>query len=163
MLLKTDTKYFMNGGVVIMRRKSKLRSAVFSLAICVGIFAAWCCVLLMAEEYYSARHKLDVCRQEVQTWEACRQTKPSYFKSNSEVVSSCLKNYNQARGNFWVSLPKEQLIGLFVLVAVGSATAGYLATWVVLRFVCLSVNRFVRLLAFCLWRKQTRQVNSCNT
>jgi Flp pilus assembly protein TadB len=143
-----------------MRQKSKLRSAVFSLAVCAGVFCAWCCVLLMSGEYYSARRKLDVSKQELQTWEACRNTKPSYFKSNAEAVSTCLKNFNEARDNRWLSLPKEQLIGLFVLAAVVSAVGGGLATWAVVWLVFLSVYRFVRLLAFCFLRHPGRQVNS---
>ncbi len=143
-----------------MRRKSKIRSAVFSLAVCAGIFCAWCCVLLMSGEYYSARRKLNVSKQELQTWEACRNTKPSYFKSNAEAVSTCLKNFNEARDNRWISLPKEQLIGLFVLAAVGSAVGGGLATWAVVWLICLSVYKFVRLLASCFLRHPGRQVNS---
>ncbi len=143
-----------------MKRKNKIRSAVFSLAVCAGIFCAWCCVLLMAGEYQSARHKLNVSKQELQTWEACRNTKPSYFKSNAEAVSACLKNYNEARENRWMSMPKEQLIGLFVLAAVVSALGAGLATWAVIWLICLSVYRFIRLLAFCFLRHPSRQMNS---
>lgn len=143
-----------------MKRKNKIRSAVFSLAVCAGIFCAWCCVLLLAGEYQSARRKLDVSKQELQTWEACRNTKPSYYKSNIEAVSACLKNYNEARDNRWMSLPKEQLIGLFVLAAVVSALGAGLATWAVIWLICLSVYRFIRLMAFCFLRHPSRQMNS---
>ena len=161
LLLKADKLLnFICGGVNIMKRKSKLRRAVFSLAICAGIFCAGCCVLLMAEEYNSANHKLNVCKQELQAWEACRHTKPSYFKSNSEAVSTCLKNFNEARDNPWVSLPKERLIGLFVLAALGSAVGGGLVTWVVIWLGGLSIYRFFRLLALCFRYRPGRQVNS---
>lgn len=143
-----------------MNKKGKLRRAVFSLAICVGIFCAWCCVLLMAGEYNSASHKLDVHKQEVQGWEACRLTKPSYFRSNAEVVSSCLKNFNQAKDNFWLGLPKGQLIGLFALAALGSAVAGGLATWIVVWLGGLAIYRTIRLLAICFRYRPGRQVNS---
>ncbi|MHC4111252.1 MAG: hypothetical protein ACYSUY_09255 [Planctomycetota bacterium] len=143
-----------------MKRKSKLRRAVFSLAICAGIFCAWCCVLLMAEEYNSARHKLDVSKQELQAWEACRHTKPGYFKSNSEAVSTCLKNFNEARDNRWVSLPKERLIGLFVLAALGSAIGVGLVTWAVIWLCGLSICRFIRLLALCFRYHPGKQVSS---
>jgi len=143
-----------------MKRKSRLRGAILSLAVCAGIFCAWCCVLLMAGEYSSARQKLDVHRLEVQSWEACRQTKPSYFRSNSETVSSCLKNLSEAQDNFWVSLPKQQLIGLFVLGALGSAVGGGLVTWTVIWVGCLTIYRFFRLLALCLRYRPSRRVSS---
>lgn len=132
-----------------MKRKGRLRGAIFSLAVCAGIFCAWCCVLLMAGEYNSARHKLNVHKEEVQAWEACRLTKPSYFKDNSKAVSSSLKKYDEARNDPWMSLPKEQLIGIFVLAALGSAVVGCLVTWIVLSIVCLIIYRFVRGLALC--------------
>ena len=135
-----------------MRRKNKIRSAVFSLAVCAGIFCSWCCVLLMAGEYYSARRKLNVSKQELQTWDACRNTKPSYFESNAEAVSACLKNFNEARANRWMCMPKEQLIGFFVLAAVASAVGGGLVTWAVVWLVCLSIYRFVKLMTFCFLR-----------
>jgi hypothetical protein len=145
-----------------MRRKRKLRAAVFSLAICVGIFCAWCCVLLMVGEYNSAHRILDVQQQELQAWEACRQTKPSYYKENSEAVSSCLKKLNEARDNLWVSLPKGHLIGFFALAALASASVGSLVTWIVVWIGCLSVYRFIRWLAFCCWRKSGWRVNNTN-
>ena len=145
-----------------MKKKRRLHGAVFSLAICVGIFCAWCCVLLMVGEYNSARRKLDVHRLEMQTWDACRQTKPSYFRDNSEAVSSCLKKLDQARQNPWVSLPKERLIGLFALAALASAAGGTLVTWIVVWLGGLSIYRFISWLVFCCWRKPFRRVNNTN-
>jgi hypothetical protein len=145
-----------------MKKKRRSHAAIFSIAICVGIFCAWCCVLLMAEEYDSARRKLDVHKQEVQAWEACRQTKPSYFKSNSEAVSSCLKNLKEAQDDPWVSLPKGQLVGLFALTALASAAGGSLVTWIVVWLGGLSIYRFIRWLASCCWRKPGRRVNNTN-
>jgi uncharacterized protein HemX len=103
----------------------------------------------MADDYYSARYKLDTHSQEFQGWEACRQTKPTYFEANAEAVSACLKSLEEAQDNFWVKLPKAQLIGLFVLAGLGSATGGFLATWAIVWFVGLGIYRFIRLLAFC--------------
>lgn len=142
-----------------MKRKSRLRKAIVSLAICAGIFCAWCCVLLMFGEYSSARQKLDVHRLELQTWEACRQTKPSYFRSNSERVNACLKNLSEAQDNLWVRLPKDQLVGLFVLAALGSAVGGGLVTWTVIWVVCLTICRFFKLVALCFRYRLSRRVS----
>lgn len=128
------------------------------MALCAGIFCAWCCVLLMAGEYNSARLKLSIYEHEMQEWEACRQTKPSYFRENSEAVSSCLKGFNEARDNPWLNLPKNQLVGFFVLAALASAFSGSLAVWIVVWIVVLSISRFVRLLKFCILRKPCRQM-----
>jgi hypothetical protein len=103
----------------------------------------------MAGEYNSARHKLNVHEEEVQAWEACRQTKPSYFRNNSEAVGSCLKKYNEARENPWMSLPKDRLIGIFVLAALGSTVVGSLVTWIVLWLGYLIIYRFIRGLVLC--------------
>ncbi len=143
-----------------MKKKSKLRGAIFSLAICVGVFCAWCSVMSMAGEYFSARHKLNVQRQELQAWDACRKTKADYFKSNAEVVTACLNNYNKALNNPWISLPKDRLIGLFVLAALGSAAGGTLVTWTVLWLVGLTIYRFFSWVASCFRHNPGRRVNS---
>lgn len=132
-----------------MKRKCRLRSVTWFLAICASVLSACFCVLLMADDYYSARYKLDTHSQEFQGWEACRQTEPTYFEANAEAVSACLKSLEEAQDNFWVKLPKAQLIGLFVLAGLGSATGGFLATWAVVWFVGLGIYRFIKLLAFC--------------
>jgi len=103
----------------------------------------------MADDYFSARYKLDTHSQEFQGWEACRQTKPAYYEANAEAVNNCVESLEEAKDNFWVKLPKAQLIGLFVLAGLGSATGGFLATWAIVRFVGLGIYRFIRLLAFC--------------
>jgi len=132
-----------------MKLKCRLRSVTLFLAICASVFSACFCVLLMADDYYSARYKLDTHSQEFQGWEACRQTKPTYFEANAEAVNTCLESLEEAQDNFWVKLPKAQLIGLFVLAGLGSATGGFLATWAIVWFVGLGIYRFIRLLAFC--------------
>jgi hypothetical protein len=132
-----------------MNRKSKFRKAVFSLALCVGVFCAWCSVLLMAGQYFSARNKLNVQRQELQAWDACRKTKADYFRSNADTVAACLNNYEEARDDPWMSLPKDRLVGLFVLTALGSAAGGTLVTWTALWIVGLTIYKFFSLLVCC--------------
>ncbi len=68
-----------------MKRKYGLRKITLFLSISVSVFSACICVLLMASEYYSARHKLDIYSKESQGWEACRQTEPTYFEANAEA------------------------------------------------------------------------------
>ena len=70
-------------------------SITLFLSMCVSVFSACFCVLLMAGEYYTARNKLDIYNKEFQGWEACRQTEPTYFKANTEAVSSCLENLEE--------------------------------------------------------------------
>jgi len=132
-----------------MKRKCGLRRVVFFLAICAGVFSACLCVLLMAGEYQLAQYNFDIHNRELQGWEACRQTKPAYFKANEEAVRSCLKSFDEARDNFWVRLPKAQMAGLFILAGLGGATGGYLLTWSVVWFGCLGIYRFFRWLVLC--------------
>jgi hypothetical protein len=97
----------------------------------------------MADEYYTAQNKLKMYNREFQGWEACRHTEPAYFKANEEAVSSCLKNLEEARGNFWAKLPKNKVIGLFVLACMGSAIGGYFVVWTVW-CVCACICRFIQ-------------------
>ena len=139
-----------------MKRKYGLRSMTLFLSICVSVFSACFCVLLMAGEYYTARNKLDVHNKEFQGWEACRQTEPNYFKANAETVSICLNNLEEAQSNFWVTLPKNKIIGLFVLAGLGSAIGGYLAVWSVW-FGGTGVYRFIRWVKLC-WQSKTFRI-----
>ena len=79
-----------------MKRKYGLRSVTVFLSMCVSVFSACFCVLLMAGEYYTARNKLDIYTNEYQGWEACRQTEPTYYNTNAEAVSICLENLEEA-------------------------------------------------------------------
>lgn len=126
-----------------MKRKYGLRSIMLFISICVSVFSACFCVLLMAGEYYTARNKLDIYTNEYQGWEACRLTEPNYFKSNAEAVSNCLNNLEEAKENFWVNLSKPKMIALFAAAGLGSATGGYLAVWMVW-FAGLWIHRFVQ-------------------
>jgi hypothetical protein len=143
-----------------MKRKRVLHGTTFFLAICVSAFSLCFCFMLMAGEYYSARKKLDMHNRELQGWEACRQTKPAYVKENAEAVNLCLKSLDEAKGNFWVKLPKAQLVGLFVLGGLGSATGGYLATWAVVWFGGLGIYKCIRWLALSFRRKPKKQLIS---
>lgn len=140
-----------------MKRKGKLRGITFFLAISAGVFSSSFCVLLMAEEYQSARYELDRYNLEFQGWEACQQTKPAYFKDNAEAVSSCLKSLDQARSNFWVQLTILQLVGLFVLAGLSSAIGGFLAAWLVVWFSGLCIYRFISWMGLCFRRHSERK------
>jgi hypothetical protein len=140
-----------------MKRKDKLRGITFFLAISAGVFSSSFCVLLMAEEYQSARYELDRYNLEFQGWEACQQTKPAYFKDNAEAVSSCLKSLDQARSNFWVQLTILQLAGLFVLAGLSSAIGGFLAAWLVFWFSGLCIYRFISWMGLCFRRHSERK------
>ena len=126
-----------------MKQRDGMRIIRLFLSICVSVFTACFCVLLMADEYYTAQNKLNMYNREFQGWEACRQTEPNYFRANEEAVSSCQKNLDAAKDNYWVKLPKNKLIGLFILAGLGSAVGGYLVVWCVW-FVCLGIYRFVQ-------------------
>ncbi len=139
-----------------MKRKYGLRSITLFMSICVSVFSACFCVLLMAGEYYTARHKLDIYNKEFQGWEACRQTEPTYFKSNAEAVSSCLKSLEEAKGNFWVKLPESKIIMLFVLAGLVSAIGGYLAVWLVW-FGGTGIYRFIRWVKLC-WQDKSFRI-----
>jgi hypothetical protein len=109
----------------------------------------------MAGEYYTARNKLDIYNNEFQGWEACRQTEPTYFKANAEAVSSCLENLEEAKDNFWVKLPKNKVIVLFVSAGLGSAIGGYLAIWSAW-FGGLGIYRFIQWIKLCIQSKSFR-------
>jgi hypothetical protein len=141
---EADMLYFTYGGINVMKQESVFRNVTFFLAKGAGVISAIICVLLIAQEYNSARFKLDIHNREVQGWEACRQTNPSYFRVNKEAVSCSQKKFDEARDNFWVKLPKAQLVGLSILGGLGSATGAYLATWAVLWFGGLGIHRFIR-------------------
>jgi len=130
-----------------MKQMSRLRGVAFFFAICASVISACICVLLMAGEYQSARFELDACNRELQGWEACRQTQPTYYEANSETVNICTRNLEKARANYWVKLPKTQLVGLFAAGGLGSATAAYLATYGIVWFIGTAICRFGKAMA----------------
>lgn len=144
-----------------MNPKSKWQEITLFLAIAAGIFCACYCVLAMANNYYVARYNLDIYTQDLQGWDACRQTEPGYYKANAEVVSSCLKNLDSARENFWLNLSTGQLAGLFVLAGSGGAVGGYLSTWAVVWFGSSVIGKFGRWFRLCISANNSRQSESC--
>jgi len=132
-----------------MKTQSKLRGLTFFLATSASVACACVCVLVVAEKYHSARLKLDTQDREYQGWEAFRTTNPAYFEANEETAGVCARNLSEARDNFWVKLPKTQLIGLFAAVGLGSATAAYLTVWAVVWLAGTGLCRFAHWLAHC--------------
>lgn len=137
--------YFEYGGVVMRRRG--LRGVTLFLAISASVISACVCVLLVAGEYHSARFKLDTHDREYQGWQACRQMNPAYFEANKEAMNSCLRSLEDARDNFWMKRSTAQLAGLFIIVGLGSAATGYLATWGLVWLVGMGFHRFFRWLS----------------
>jgi hypothetical protein len=127
-----------------MKQESGFRNITFSVVTCVAVIFAVVCILLIAKNYKNARSKLDTYTLEVQGWDACRQTNPSYFAANKEAVSMSRKNLDGAQGNFWIRLSKAQLVGLFILAFLVSGTGGYWVTWAILWFGGLGIHRFIR-------------------
>jgi len=143
-----------------MNHKSKLQGVISFLAICASVVSACVCVLLISGEYHSAHFNLDTYDRELQGWQACRQTNPEYFKANEQAVNSCLTSIDQAQDNYWVKLPKAHLIGLFILAGLASAASGYLATWVVVWLIGISIYNFIRLLGFPLKYRTNRPAHN---
>lgn len=126
-----------------MKLKYGLRSITLFISMCVSVAAACFCVLLMANEYYTARNKLDIYTNEYEGWEACRVTEPTYFQANAEAVSTCKSNLEKAKDDFWANLTKNKLIAMFVFGGLGSAISGYLAVWSVW-FAGTGIYRFIQ-------------------
>jgi hypothetical protein len=132
-----------------MKTQSKLRGLTFFLATSASVACACVCVLLVAAEFHAARLKLDTQDRENQGWEAFRTTNPAYFEANEETAGACARNLSEARGNFWVKLPRTHLIGLFAAVGLGSATAAYLTVWAAVWLAGTGLCRAGRWLAHC--------------
>jgi len=113
------------------------------LAILAGVVCACYFILSVADKYYSAQSALSMYKQDLQGWDACRVMKPAFFKANAEAVSQCLSNLADAQDDFWVNLPKAQLVGLYISAALGGAAGGYLAVWTVVQLVTLAVHKFI--------------------
>jgi len=143
-----------------MKTKSKLRGLTFFLATSASVACACICVLLIAEQYHSARLTLDTQDREYQGWEAFRKTNPEYFEANAETAGACATNLSEARDNFWVKLSETHLVGLFIAAGLGSAIAAYLTTWAVLWLPAIGLSRFGRWLALCLQRKPKKRLRS---
>lgn len=131
-----------------MNAKRRFRRVALFLAAVVGVSCAYYSVMLVAGEYSWAQSKLNMYQEGVQGWEACRKMKPEFYQANSEAVSYCLAGLNQAQDDFWVNLPRSQLVGLYVLAGSVGAVAGFLATFAVFWFGGLSAYEFVKRLVF---------------
>jgi len=127
-----------------MNLKCRFYKITLLLAIVAGVSCACYGVLLVADEYYRAQNKLNVCRESVEGWEACRKMKPEFYKANTETVSTSLKNLNEAQKNFWVNLPKSRLVGLYFLAGLAGAIIGSLITWAVLLLVGSTIYESLR-------------------
>lgn len=127
-----------------MKRESSFNRVASFLGACAGLTAACVCVLLLAGEYHSARSKLDLHSKEVEEWEACRQANPSYYAASQQTASASRENLAEAQSNFWVKVPKTQFAGFLALGGLGSATAGYLGTWIVLLMMRLTFRGVFR-------------------
>lgn len=138
-----------------MKLKYRLRSITLFVSMCVSIAAACFCVLLMADEYYTARNKLEIYTNEYQGWEACRITEPTYFQANAEAVNTCKSNLEKAKDNFWANLTKNKLIAMFIFAGLGSAITGYLAVWSVW-FAGTGIYRFFQWIKNCFQRKSIK-------
>ena len=125
-----------------MNKKKSFHKVTSFLATCAGITAACICVLLIYSEYHSARSKFDIHNREVQGWEACRQANPEYYEASKKTVSSSRQNLAEAKSNFWIRIPKVQLVGFLALGAVASAAAGYIAVWSIVLLGRLSLHKF---------------------
>ncbi|UCE48862.1 MAG: hypothetical protein JSW47_01720 [Phycisphaerales bacterium] len=125
-----------------MNLKNNFRKVTSFLAMCAGITTACICVLLIADEYHSARSKFEMHNREVQGWEACRQANPAYYEASKKTVNSSRQKLAEAESNFWISIPRVQLAGFLALGGLASATAGYLATWGVVLLGRLGLHKF---------------------
>jgi len=124
------------------QKKSSFHKVTTFLATCAGITAACICVLLIAGEYHSARSKFEIHSREVQGWEACRQANPEYYQASKQSVNSSRQKLAEAKKNFWIRMPKTQLVGFLALGGLASAVAGYLSIWIVVLLGRLGLHKF---------------------
>lgn len=115
-----------------MSRRPVSQKTTLFLAMAVGVFCACYCVLSVAERHYWAKNKLDHCKQELQGWEACRVSRPAFYRANAEAVSFCLESLTKAQEDPWADIPKIQLTGFYILAGLGGAIGGFLGTLAVL-------------------------------
>jgi hypothetical protein len=127
-----------------MTRTSGFGNTTSSVAKCAAVICAVVCILLIAKKHSSARSKIDAYQLEVQGWEACRRTNPSYFATCKDAASLSQKNLDEAQSNFWINLPKAQLAGFLILAASASGTGGYFTTRAVFWLGSLGVCRFIK-------------------
>ena len=134
-----------------MNAKRGFRKVVLFLAAVFGVLCAYYGVMLVAGEYSWAQSKLNMYQEGVQGWEACRKMKPEFYEANTEAVSYCLAGLRKAQDNFWVNLPKSQLVGLHALAGLVGATTGFLVAFAVSWFGGLAAYESVRRLLLGFW------------
>ena len=122
----------------------KSKAGSIYLPVTVSVFCACCCVLFAADSYSQAQFKLNTCKQELQGWEACRVARPAFYRENISTVSNCLDYLNQARENFWVKLARIQLLTLYGLIGITSATCGYIAAYTLAWFGSTTMHKIHR-------------------
>lgn len=144
----------------LIKHNTTLRNVALYLAVCVGTIAACTCVLIVADKYNSAKSKYNAQVQETQGWEACRLTKPDYFKAHEEEANNSKKNLEEAKNNFWIQRPKQELVGIFILSGLVSAVAGYLSIWVSYLICNACLRTLFRGLSLCFGGKRVRGVAS---
>lgn len=115
---------------MLVKSGRRLRELLCFLAICGGIFGCCHCVLAVASARDSALYRVNFHRDELLGWGACRETKPGLFRENEIAIARCVQSLAEAEGSFWVNLSIHQLMGLYLLAAVGGAAGGYLTTYV---------------------------------
>jgi hypothetical protein len=144
LFFEIDFLYYVYGGIKSMDLKCRLKKITLLFVIIAGVSCACYGVLLVADEYYRAQNKLNMCRESVEGWEACRKMKPEFYEANTEAVSASLEKLDEAQQNFWVNLPKGQLVGLYVLAGFAGAIGGCLVTWILLWFGGLAIYETIR-------------------
>jgi hypothetical protein len=127
-----------------MERTNRFSKTTSFFAICAGITSACICVLLISDEYHSARSKFEIHSQQVQGWEACRQANPSYYEANEKAVGSSLESLAESQSNFWVKMPRLQLAGCLAVGGLGSAAMGYLSIWAIFLLGRSGIRGFLR-------------------
>ena len=142
--------------------KVKIRKLILVLAVVTGVICASFCVMWIADKYFWAHRKLDVCEEAAEGWEACRLMKPEFYKANSEAVRLSLENVNQAKQNFWVRLSRGQLIGLYLVAGSLGASGGFLVTWIFLLYCSMALRELFRWLSLGIFSRVAQRAKNLN-
>ena len=115
-----------------MKKQNGSKRSILIASMISGVFCISVCVLLVSDQYHDAKNRVEIFRQELDGWNACRITEPEYYSSNVEEVDRCVAGLVEANKNFWVNLPKHHIIGIFVGVALVGGIVGSFAGWLLL-------------------------------
>ena len=127
-----------------MKPNRKCYNLTFILAICAGVFCASYCVLSVANERGTALYRVNMHKNDVQGWEACRKTQPALFRENQEAVTHSLKSLEEAQASFWAGIPTRELIGLYIAGAVAGTFAGFVAALVLAKSTALAARALIK-------------------